>query len=129
MEKMKIRWTIPTNTEYYAPDDYEGIEEDIRNYIANEERLVRRYVEKYYPNAELVVSQVPELTSANNCPWVETDSDFVMGGDYDFTTEAGVIMHKLIMLTENLINTDGCYSPDFDIDKFISEYENPETEG
>ena len=115
MEKMKIRWTIPTNTEYYAPEDYEGIEEDIQNLTTNEEELIRRYVEIHYPEAELTVDLVPETVSMTNRPRVD-------GGNDD-------ILYELWSLVNRMLNTDGSHSPDFDIDEFISEYKNPETEG
>jgi len=122
MGKMWIRWTIPTNTEYYAPDDYEGIEEDVRNYTANEEKLIRKYVEKHYPDAELTIDLVPEIMSVNNRSWVRTaDGCFAMSGEYG-VGKAKDILDELDYLVERFMNSDGSHSPDFDAERFISPF-------
>ena len=123
MRKLKIRWSIPTHTGYYANRDYEGIENDVQNIIANEERLIQRYVEKYYPNAELEIVRVPEVISANNRSRIETD-DYLLIQGYDSSGELVTVLLELEQLVTAFVNADGCCSVDFDIDRFISEYEN-----
>lgn len=60
---MKIRWTMPTDTDYYG---YDATPQMVEALIPGYEAAVRAFVAERWPEAVLEFETVPETTSFGN---------------------------------------------------------------
>lgn len=63
MEKVRIRWTIATNLDYYGPD---AEADDIARAVAREHTEVASYVATRWPSATIETEEMPETVSFGN---------------------------------------------------------------